>query len=391
MYTYMLRLIGAVVSGETLPVPPLDINWNQVYAISKFHNIANIVAYAVSIEDYPMEDEIKQKFLKNMFDAVFIDENQKKEFNALFEAFEESGIEYMPLKGLNLKKYYVSSDLRNMSDGDILIHENDRGKINAVMEKLGYRFKKESNHELIYVKEPFINVELHKLLIPSYNDDLYEYYGDGWKLADRVGQTSRYNLNSEDEFIYILAHFAKHYRDGGAGIKYILDIWLYLKKNNVNMDYVKKELEKLGLLSFGENIIRLTQVWFENSPCDQLMEEMTKYIIDSGMYGNAKNKALVTQIRENSVKDIEKVSENTKFRLIFPKMEHMKIHYPVLKRCPFLLPFCWIWRIVRVLIGKTSRNTIKKFEYITSENLSLFDLHMKKVGLDVYNGRKTKI
>ena len=391
MYTYMLSLIGAVVSGETLPVPPLDINWNKVYAISKFHNIANIVAYAVSIEDYPMEDEIKQKFLKNMFDAVFIDENQKKEFNALFEAFEENDIEYMPLKGLNLKKYYASSDLRNMSDGDILIHENDRDRISAVMERLGYRFEKESNHELIYVKEPFVNVELHKLLIPSYNDDLYAYYGDGWKLADRVGETSRYTLNSEDEFIYILAHFAKHYRDGGAGIKYILDIWLYLKKNNVNMDYVKKELKKLGLLSFGENIIRLTKVWFEKSSCDELMAEMTKYIIDSGMYGNAKNKALVTQMRENSVKDIEKVSKNTKLRLIFPKMEHMQRNYPILKRCPYFIPFCWIWRIVRVLIGKTDRNTLKNFEYITSENLSLLDLHMKKVGLDVYNGRKTNI
>ena len=201
MYTYMLRLMGAVVSGAPLPVPPLEIDWNQVYAISKYHNVANIVAYAVSIEDYPMENEIKQKFLKNMFDAVLLDENQKKEFNTLFKAFEEHGIEYMPLKGINIKKLYASSDMRNMSDGDILIHENDRDKISAIMEELGYRFKKESNHELIYVKEPFINVELHKMLIPSYNDDLYGYYGDGWELANKVGETSRYSLNAENEFI----------------------------------------------------------------------------------------------------------------------------------------------------------------------------------------------
>lgn len=391
MYTYMLRLIGAVVSGEKLPVPPLDVNWEQVYAISKFHNVANIVAYAVSIENYPMENEIKQKFLKNMFDAVLLDENQKKEFNTLFEAFEENGIEYMPLKGLNLKKHYASSDMRNMCDGDILIHENDRDKINTVMEKLGYRFKKESNHELIYVKEPFINVELHKLLIPSYNDDLYAYYGDGWRLADRVLETSRYTLNSEDEFVYILTHFAKHYRDGGAGIKYILDIWMYLKKNNVDLDYVNRELEKLGLLSFGENIIKLTKVWFENSSCDELMAEMTKYIIDSGMYGNAKNKALVTQMRENSVKSMENHKKSSKFRLIFPTMEHMKRNYTILEKHPYFIAFCWMWRIIRVLIGKTDRNTLKKFEYITSENLAAFDLHMKKVGLDIYNGRNKKV
>lgn len=391
MYTYMLRLMGAVVSGASLPAPPSDINWDQMYAISKYHNVANIVAYAVSIEDYPMENEIKQKFLKNMFDAVLLDENQKKEFNALFEAFEENGIKYMPLKGLNLKKLYESSDMRNMSDGDILICENDRDKISTVMQKLGYQFKKESNHELIYVKEPFINVELHKMLIPSYNDDLYAYYGDGWKLANREAETLRYKLNAENEFIYILAHFAKHYRDGGAGIKYILDIWLYLKKNKVDLDYVKIELEKLGLLSFGENIIKLTKVWFENSPSDELMADMTNYIIDSGVYGNAKNKALVTQMRENSAENIEKRKKNTKFRLIFPTMEHMRRNYTILNKHPYFIPFFWIWRIIRVLIGKTDRNTLKKFEYITSENLCAFDLHMKKVGLDIYNGRKTKI
>ncbi len=391
MYTYMLRLIGAVVSGDSLPTPPLEIDWNQVYAISKFHNVANIVSYAVSIENYPMENEIKQKFLKNMFDAVLLDENQKKEFNTLLEAFEEHGIEYMPLKGINLKKLYEASDMRNMSDGDILIHENDRDKISAVMEKLGYQFKKESNHELIYVKEPFINVELHKMLIPSYNDDLYGYYGDGWKLANKVGETSRYSLNAENEFIYILAHFAKHYRDGGAGIKYILDIWLYLKKNSVDLDYIKKELKKLGLLSFGENIIKLTKVWFENSPCDKLMVQMTKYIIESGMYGNAKNKALVTQMRENSAESTENHKKSTKLRLIFPTMEHMKRNYTILNKYPYFIVFCWIWRIIRVIIGKTDRRTLKKFEYITSENLSAFDLHMKNVGLDIYNGRNKKI
>ena len=388
--TFMLKLAGSVISGADLPKEPENIDWNEIYRISERHSVANIIGYGISTGNYSISQEIKQKFIRKMFEAVAVNENQQKAFDEIFRAFDEAEIDYMPLKGLNLKKIYISPDMRNMSDGDILIKNNSFDEFDGVMKKLGYGFKLESNHEYVYTKPPFINVELHKILIPSYNYDLYEYYGDGWKLANKIEGTSRFELSREDDFIYIFTHYAKHYRDSGAGIKYIADIWLYLKKYDIDMKYVFKELEKLGLKAFAENTLRLLKVWFEGECSDEVVDSMTEYIISGGEYGSEKNAALATEIRENQGKNIEEVNKTKKIRLIFPSLIHMQKGYPLLKKYPVLLPVFWGVRLIKGLIsGKSKVSALRrKSEYITEENLNSFDSHMKTVGLDIYNGKK---
>ena len=58
-------------------------------------------------------------------------------------------------------------------------------------------------------------------------------------------------MTPEDEFIYLFTHFAKHYRDGGIGCRYVVDLWVFLR-NNPTMDpeKIKRELDKLQLREF---------------------------------------------------------------------------------------------------------------------------------------------
>jgi len=387
---FLLSLIGSVISGES-DYPELDFepDWVKLYELSKKHSIANIIGYGITGGKYNVPADIKEKFSKKIFQSVAVSENQMSEFTSIFKAFEENNIDYMPLKGLEIKNLYASSDMRNMSDGDVLIKTEQYEKIDEIMKKLGYVFELESNHEYVYRKPPFVNVELHKLLIPSYNEDLYAYYGDGWKLAENNDST-RYKLNTEDNFIYIFTHFAKHYRDGGAGIKYISDIWLYLKKNAVDMSYVMTEFEKLGLREFAENIFKLAKVWFENEQSDELTDDMTEYILNSGQYGNIQNAAIANELRENQNTEADDLKKNKLVRMLFPSRFHMKENYAVLKKYPFLLPFVWGYRIIKnvVLFKNSAKIYNQKKEYLADEKLSSFDKHMKSVGLDIYNGRK---
>ena len=69
------------------------------------------------------------------------------------------------------------------------------------MESLGFAEKLESDHELIWQK-PSAYIELHKRLIPSYNQDYYAYYGEGWNLAKKCDGT-RYSMTDEDQMIYL--------------------------------------------------------------------------------------------------------------------------------------------------------------------------------------------
>lgn len=387
---FMLSLIGSIISGESLPNEENAVDWEEIFDISNRHSVANIIGHAVSSGKYMVSGDYISTFSKKMFEAVAVDENQRVEFNKIFRAFDENEIDYMPLKGLNIKNLYSSPDMRNMSDGDILIRVEQFEKFDIIMKELGYSFKVESNHEFVYFKPPFINIELHKYLIPTYNDDLYSYYGDGWKLANKNENSFRYSLSPDDEFIYIFTHFAKHYRDGGAGIKYIADMWLYLRKNNIDKEKVFFEFKKLGLDVFARHIFKLMSVWFENENSDELTDDITDFMLSGGQYGDGKKALIASELRENSNMETDDILKTSFIRLIFPSMAHMKNSYPFLKKCPYLLPLFWIYRIIRsIFYGKNSAKMYKiKSEYITDENLKSYSTHMKTVGLDIYNGRK---
>lgn len=387
---FLMKLIAAAVGGREYPEITQDVDWKTVYDISKNHNITNLVGYAVLTGKYTIENDLKQSFLKAMSGYISHDMHQMQAFAELSHAFEKNGIKYMPLKGLVIKSLYPSSDMRNMSDGDILIDTACKDKLNDIMTELGYTFKLESNHELIYEKNPHISIELHKMLIPTYQEDLYEYYGDGWKLARQAGDTCKYELSNEDMFIYLIAHLAKHYRDAGVGIKQIIDLWIYRNKVELDMEYVSKQLEKLNLNHFYENIYNLTMSWFENREYDDVAVMMTEFIINSGTFGNIKNSSSAKAIRNSMNSDAGKGLKFKYLRLAFPDLRYMKIVFPVLEKAPVLLPFLWIVRLINGVLFKRNHISrhVSETEMMDSDHIRMYSKHMETVGIDIYNGRK---
>ncbi len=389
---FMLKLIASVVSGNNLPKAHEDVNWERIFAISSLHNVENLVAYAVCRKEYQIPENIEALFLKKMYERVAIDHNQSIEIKRIMESFENENISYMPLKGILLKQLYPSTDMRFMSDADILIKSEEYEKIYDLMINSGYEFVCESDHEYNFIKKPFSHIELHKHLIPSYNEDMYEYFGDGWKLAKKISDnSSRYELGIEDNFIFIFAHFAKHYRDTGCGIKPLIDIWLYMKKySNMDTEYVITQLKELNLNTFYENVSKLLNFWFEDGESDETIWQMTQFIIDSTTFGTKKNQVAATTIREYAGKDLKKAQKEKYLTLLFPPIEKMKINFPFLEKKPVLLPFCWLIRIFTGIIfrRKNIKHQKNRLENITQDNINNYKKHMQIVGLDIYNGRK---
>ena len=389
---FMFKLISAVVLGTEYPKAFADINWENILKISLSHNITNIVGYAILNGKYDVPDEIKKQFEKKVFERLCVSANQNKEIDKVLEIFEEKNISYMPLKGVILQDLYPQKDMRTMADADILIKNTQYDNARKVLTDLGYEFLSESDHEFNYIKKPYMHIELHKHLIPSYNDDLYKYFGDGWKKAKLCREgSSRYELSKEDNFIYLVAHFAKHYRDAGIGIKGVIDLWIYIKKYpDINMDFIYSELEKLNLKNFFENLLKLNKVWFEDEPMDELTSKMTVFIINSHTFGTMKNKMSAKSIRES--KNIEDAENFKYFRAIFPNIQKMKLIFPVLEKFPILLPFFWVYRVVRFILFRRDRfeKNRQAVKSINVNNIKEYNKHMRMVGIDIYNGRETK-
>ncbi len=389
---FMFKLIQAVVLGREYPEVSADINWENILRISLAHNIANMVGYAIIDGKYDIPVEVKKQFEKKIFERLTVSTNQNNELEKVLKIFEEKNISYMPLKGIILQELYPEKDMRTMADADILIKNTQYDEARKILDDLGYEFLSESDHEFNYIKKPYMHIELHKHLIPSYNEDLYQYFGDGWKRAKLCCEnSSRYELSNEDNFIYLVAHFAKHYRDAGIGIKSVIDLWVCLEKYpDMNMDFIYSELERLNLKVFFENLLRLIKGWFEEEPMDEVISSMTVFILNSNTFGTVKNQMSAKSIREN--KNIEDAEKFKYIRAIFPNLKKMKLIFPILEKFPILLPFFWAYRVVRFVLFRRDRieKNRQEINSIDINAISEYDKHMKLVGIDIYNGRETR-
>ncbi len=389
---FMFKLISSVVLGQEYPQAPDEINWENILKVSLAHNISNLVGYAIINAKYDIPAETKKQFEKKIFERLTVSANQNNELLKVLKIFEEKNISYMPLKGIILQDLYPEKDMRTMADADILIKNTQYDEARKVLSDLGYEFLSESDHEFNYIKKPYMHIELHKYLIPSYNEDLYQYFGDGWKRAKLCeDNSSRYELSNEDNFIYLIAHFAKHYRDAGIGIKSVIDLWVYLKKYpDMDMNFIYSELEKLNLKNFFENLLKLIKGWFDDGEMDEITSMITVFIINSNTFGTIKNQMSAKSIREN--KHIEDAEKFKYLRSIFPNIKKMQLIFPVLEKLPFLLPFFWVFRVIRLVLFR--RDKIKKHKQsvdsININSMREYDRHMKLVGIDIHNGRENK-
>lgn len=373
-------MIAAAVTGLPRAIPA-DLDWDAVGKAGHRHGLLPLVYYGALQCGVTLPEDMKKKLEMATFRQVIISQNQQYALEQLFAAFDAAGIAYMPLKGTLLKEMYPKAEMRGMGDADVLIRVEQYPRIREMMPALGYTEVTESDHELIW-KCPALLLELHKRLIPSYNKDYFAYYGDGWQLA-KVRNGSRYGMTDEDQLIYLFTHFAKHYRDGGIGIKHMVDLWVYRRhKPDLDETYIEKELTALQLYDFYAHVCRTLAVWFDGAEGDERTALITDFIFDSGMFGKKENHLLSDGVR------LSRHGGNAKWRkavnLVLLPYANMCVKYPWLKKAPVLLPVMWVWRLVTVLLFKSSRIRENKenLNQMKAEDIRNYQDALLFVGLD---------
>ena len=95
-------------------------------------------------------------------------------------------------------------------------------------------------------------------------------------------------MSREDFYVYQIAHTAKHYLNGGIGVRHVADIYI-LQKNSGGYDheYINKQLSEIGIEKFHQIISRLCMIWFGNEEHDDETRSMEKYILEGALFGTA--------------------------------------------------------------------------------------------------------
>jgi len=378
----LLTIVRSGLTGETLPLPE-GYNPKRLYQELKRHQVLAVgylgaMSCGVSKQS-PLGTHLFQSYLQ----CLHYSEQQQTLIDRTCAALDGAGVDYMPLKGCNLKGLYPAPELRTMGDADILIHVEQYDKIRPLMPELGFEEVVESDHELIW-QQKYLMLELHKRLIPSYNRDYYRYFGDGWKLAT-VQNGTRWAMKREDELIYLFTHFAKHYRDGGIGLRHLADLWVFRNAcPELDMDYTRRELKKLRLLEFYENVMKTVAAWFGEDEWDEISRLVMRRICGSGAYGTKEDHNLSAVVRDaGGGKSIAKVRVARGAGLVFLPLAEMKKKHPVLEKLPILLPVFWVARILGVLLFR--RNRLKKatrdFRAANTQAVSQYQQELDFVGL----------
>lgn len=353
---YTIELLKSLIDNTPSPLPPTELNWEEFFAFTVSHKVDNMVyAMLLGVEE-KVPKEIMQELGKRNNFAIALEANQEISYIELLEAFEKAEIKSIPLKGCILKHLYPMPDYRQSGDIDILVAEEDFSKVASVMESLGYSEDKDDEFEIHigYRRPPNVLIEIHKKLVED-NNRTSGYFSRVWDSVSLLdGYSCCYEMDKETTYTYIIAHLAKHIKNGGAGIRLVLDIWVLLKlwEKDFDKDKLQKALDSANLAEFEGFARALAKMWFlKEESLDQNVLALGEYIVESGIYGNKENSK---KIKQGDIEDTKKARAIYKmkkfFRSVFLPYKWIRSEYPILNKYRFLLPAVWVHRVFKILL-----------------------------------------
>ncbi len=354
-------LIANEVCGKALALPPglvvTDELLSKVFEVSSAHGISHIIGSALIKNNLLFSSSFQQAFRSQMLSAVLNGENQNFAFEKISAVFEKADIPYIPLKGSVLKALYPESWMRVGCDIDILVKKEDVEKAAQLMvSEAGYTVKREGSHDIFLLSPENVCVELHFSLIDKKKSPLWAETLDAvWENSDSH-HGCRYIMNDGMLYFYHIVHMAKHFRNGGCGIRPFIDLYLLMQK--IDADSRNTELiEKCGLSDFVRNAEKLSRVWFDGEGHDEITLAMEEYIFQGGSFGSDKTRTIAV---------FQKSGSKTGYiasRIVLPYSD-LSRQYPKLKGKKYLTPFYQAARVFSLLFGERKDFRRKNIEMV---------------------------
>ena len=358
----------------------LSHSLSAIYKLAKLHDLAHLLADALDKSNLlPENKDVKNRLLNERNMAVYRYEQSKYELGELCQVLESAQIPHIPLKGSILREYYPESWMRTSCDIDILVQERNLEKaINALVQKLGYKREEGNAHDVSLSAPSGVHLELHFDLIEEHVAlESVEIYRDIWaKTRPCDGYQYRMEMTDEAFYFYHIGHMAKHFSNGGCGIRPFLDIWVLNHRIAFDKENRDALLQAGGLLTFARCAEELAEVWFSNNPHTELTAEIENYILQGGVYGT----------REQSIA-VKQAKKGGKFKYIlyriFLPFGDLCATYPKLRKRKWAYPFYVVLRWFRLIF---KRGRIKNAVKDIKTNASIEDEkaeHTKKLFKDI--------
>ena len=283
--------------------------------------------------------------------------------------FNQNHIKHIYFKGTVLSRIYDDRSIRTRGDIDFYVSESDMDLAHKILLENGYTDDIESQDCMHHIgmHKNSISIELHfSMLDPDNPKSWCLMFKNPFTLSKNKSEFL-YEFDSTYHFLYCMMHFAHHLRSG-AGIRYILDFYYMLKKTNIDMNLLHKEIDICNLNVLYSNIINairyLTDIDFDLSIESFDIKFFIDYMLSYGIHGYSNNETSKQASHNNKWKYFTRrvFLTDKAYRIsIYPKMGKYAIWYPLCVICHlFYLLTHKLKSFFKFLFGKNNNKGLYK-------------------------------
>ena len=338
----LLAVVRAALHGTAAPDANTFSDFSAVCRLARRNCVQSMVYLALKSQKDALPAEDFARLGKSFQAAVLRETAQQSFLCALREKFDAAGIDFMLLKGTHVKALYPAAEMRFMVDMDVLVREADVERAQEILLGCGLSLHLDNGKDIIYMRKPFLTVELHRALFQK-EDDLYPHFLDVWERAVPLG-AHEYKMSDEELYIYTLAHLAEHYTTAGSCFRPVMDLYLLEQKTALDFSALDARFREMGLDAFAEKVRALYHAMFDGAPKGETLLLMENYILLGPPVQHADAAAAAARTHKSKPRRL--------LAAAFPRLSHMRLKYPVLKKAPFLLPVFWVVRLLQYAFTK---------------------------------------
>lgn len=355
-------LLGRAIGHKTEKELTLPVAWEDVFRLAGTQNVFPLVFEAASAVPGFTGDAQYVKYMSKALKQTSDQIRQTHAFLLLYQAFLESGLHPLVIKGIVCRQLYGAlCDHRPSGDEDILIQKQEFESVSRVFLSKGYRSEYEAVTDLQLERlqeitfsdpESGLRVEVHINLFGNTNDrrtKMNQYFRKVFQTPRKVllDGTELWTMCHTDHFLFLVLHASNHLT-GGFGVRLMLDILQYLERygKEIDWEYVDRILQEMGAQFFLSDLIMIGNQYFgfqlEMTGPPGCPEALLEDMLSSGVFGNATQSQRTASNMTRLVRSGHPVK--TALLFVFPERRYFVRVCPEILEHPWLLPVCWVRR-----------------------------------------------
>lgn len=393
----------AVMSVE--PKIDKELNLSDIYEVSKQQGIWPLVFLSVQklYEKKLMQGkpELMGALQQQILVSITKGATRKEILKIILDELRAKNITVVLLKGDILADLYPFPDYRLSGDIDLLVKPGDEKVIFKVFEKYGFEVEARMNKEHHSVcRHPAAGVvELHVALHDDYCEEIW-FAGKTQIDEDFTDFTTKDGYQYEvlglnDCFIYLTTHMIKHFLSGGAGMRQIMDILLFIRKYKDEIDFerYKKLMIELSFENFmdccmdigvnylgftADDLFYITGAKQSKKRIDAVLDDIEKCGLFGHKDADLRDFKMVylekryARLRGGEVKEYleHRLNIVQKLQLIFMRRDILERKYPYVKKSFLLVPIAWFHRIIKFVL---KREELKEEELYPKQKQTTYE------------------